>query len=137
MKRGKACVLMAVVLWIAPAGARADTRPEYMRRLALLLDWSHRGVGWVESNIEDRALGRAAQAIAERYVEVAGRMLPPAELRALHPHVILIVENAERACHFASVANMRDFNHHVRILREEERILLEFLRTSHIELPRM
>jgi hypothetical protein len=103
--------------------ARAESRREYVRRAAIVLGAVVHIESWVERNKDDLGLCSIAQAVAERSVELANHLTPPPELRGLHPHLLMTIEHAERAYFFASSGDEREFQHHLRLAREERRIL--------------
>ncbi len=112
----------------------AESRREYVRRAALVLGSVVHIETWVERNKDDLGLCSIAQAVAERSAELAGRLTPPPELRGIHPHLLMAIENAERAYFFASSGDARQFRHHLRVAREERRILLQLAAQEGIDL---
>lgn len=117
--------------------ARAETRREYVRRAALVLGAMIHIESWVERNKDDLGLCSIAQAVAERSAELANRLTPPPELRGLHPHLLMTIEHVERAYFFASSGDEREFQHHLRLARDERRILMQMAQAEGVDLAPM
>ncbi len=125
-------ITMAVLgaLWLPAQTCHAETRREYVNRYVLLIDWISRAESWVTGHFEDAGLARMAHSIAERHVELTQRITPPAEFLAIHPHLLLVLENAERMFGTAASGNrvsFRRYRHHV---HEEMRIISEILQAE-------
>ncbi len=120
-----------------PAAAHAENRREYVNKYVLLIDWVNRSEIWVRTHLEDTSLCRMAHAIAERHVELARRMTPPPEFVAIHPHLLLVVENTERMYAFAAAGNRAAFRRHYRIVQEELRLISELLQAEGHFMPEL
>lgn len=120
---------------LAPATARAETRREYVNRYVLLVDWVNRSEIWVTQHLEDPGLCRVAHAIALEHVELARRMTPPPEFVAIHPHLLLIMENTERMFDSASSGNRPAYHRYRRAIREEQQLISELLQAVGIFMP--
>lgn len=134
-----ACVPVLLVIigtsLALPATAAAESRREYVNKYVLLIDWVNRAELWVRSHSEDAGLCRMSHAIAERHVELARRMTPPAEFVAIHPHFLLVMENAERMFAHAAAGNRSAFRRHYRIVQEEQRMIAELLEVEGLYMP--
>jgi len=73
--------------------------------------------------------------VAQRQVELSTLWTPPEEFKALHPHFIIMLENAERAFFFAGKGAMSGYRKHHRILRNELRLVDALLDKHKIRLP--
>ena len=127
--------LLVGMLLVAPEESQADTRREYVNKFVLLVDWVSRAELWVASHFEDPSLCRTAHSIAERHVEEARRMTPPPEFVSIHPHMLMVMENAERMFGYAAAGNRAAFRRHRRIVHEEQRIITERLQTNGNYMP--
>ena len=121
------------------AGSVDDAQPaarrEYLQRLVLLLDGVRRTLRWVELHPGNEGLARFAAPLAQQLVLMTGHMTPPPELRLLHPHLLLITENTERALTSLAGGDPRAYRAHLRTVREEQRTLQSVLHHLQIELP--
>jgi len=122
--------LSAASVLVCPSTAHAETRREYVNRYVLLTDWVVRSDLWVSSHLEDHGLCRVAHSISERHVELARRMTPPPEFVAIHPHLLLIMENAERMFDSAATGDRAAFHRHRRVVHEEQRLIAELLQAD-------
>jgi len=142
---GRARLTMACALGVAlfvasaaPSPVHADARRrEYLARLDLVLDGLVRTMHWVERYRGTSSAVRFAHPLVERYVEMAGRMTPSPDLVALHPHLILIAENVERAVAAAENDDMSMYRQRVRTVRLEMRTLETILAQLEVRLPSM
>lgn len=123
-------VVGASTFMLAPECAHAETRQEYVNRYVLLTDWINRSEIWVARRLQDPGLCRVAHSIAERHVELARRMTPPPEFVSIHPHLLIVMENAERMFDYAASGDRSAFHRHRRIVHEEQRIIAELLQAE-------
>lgn len=148
------CALLGVLLWSAPcagptgvglflggslprARAQSETKRDrnYLAELALLLEGARRLIAFCEGNLDDRELAKFAQPLAERYVEMANHMLPSAKLVVAHPHLLLVVENLERAIDAAAAADGAMYQKRMRIARDELANLEAVIKQLKLRLP--
>lgn len=116
-------LLLATLGALAPAAARAETDVDYGLKLTLLLDWLRRSLTWAEMNRRSPALCEMGHRIAEQHVEITSRMIPPAPWRLVHPHLVLVAENTERAFDACSRGEIARFRESVAQARSELRTL--------------
>jgi hypothetical protein len=127
----------------SPAHVAAQAAPppqsvahrEYLQRLVLVLDGIRRTLRWVEMHPGNEPLARFSLPLAQQYVTMIGHMTPPVELRLLHPHLLLVAENAERAIAAQGAGEANRYHAHVRTVREELRTLQSVLHHLEVELP--
>lgn len=131
-----AWVLLAAC-WVGPRWAGAETQAEYLAQYVLMTDWVTRAVGYVPRHAEDRALAGVAQAVAETLVKQAEQLTPPRELRDLHPHFLMVLENAERAFHFLAEGQAERAERHLAVVRDESRLIRNLQQEMGIEIPAM
>jgi hypothetical protein len=128
-----ACLIAGLAM--APASARAETRREYVNRYVLLVDWVNRSEIWVTQHLEDPGLCRLAHTIALEHVEIARRMTPPPEFVAIHPHLLLIMENTERMFDSAAAGNRPAYHRYRRVIHDEQQLISELLQAEGILMP--
>lgn len=135
-------LFLTVLLWLGGLGradAQADNRRDrvYLAELALTLEGARRVMLWVETHPGDPDFARFAYPLAERYVEMAGHLTPSTRLVAAHPHLLLVVENVERAVEAASLGELNVFRQRARTVREELSILDNVLKQLKFKLPEL
>jgi hypothetical protein len=69
----------------------------YLFRAAILIDEAEREADLMRRRLHDRELGELLHAVALERVRAAGRMRVPEEVAKAHPHLLLVLENCERA----------------------------------------
>ncbi len=121
------------------AHAEVDVRRDrvYVAELAMVLEGARRLLLWTETYVGESEFARFSHPMAERYVELAGRMVPPKRLVIAHPHLLLIVENVERALDAAATGDLPSFRQRARIVREELVTLESVLRQLKVRLPEL
>jgi hypothetical protein len=93
----------------------------YLDRAALMLDESRREGDWLQPRTFDKELVSVIKSLAEARVRAGRRMDVPAAVIKAHPHLLLVLENFERAADAASEGNFRKFMEHLTIARDEDR----------------
>lgn len=102
------------------SAAELTTRERsYMSELSLVIDGARRLASFCEQHAEEKDLARWARPLAERYVELANHMLPSAKLAVAHPHLLLVVENLDRALDSAAAGDAATYQKRLRIARDE------------------
>jgi hypothetical protein len=109
----------------------------YLAELAMLLEGARRLLLWTETYIGDPEFARFAHPMAEGYVEMAGRLVPPEKLLNAHPHLLMVVENVERALDAAATGDTPAFRQRARIVREELLTLESVLKQLKLRLPEL
>jgi hypothetical protein len=138
-RRAMACALVLAVAAgsLAPAPAAATEQAKYLSQFVLMMDWVNRAIVYVPRHEDDTDLADVAHAVAEQLVEKAQRLTPPDALRDLHPHFMLVLENAERAFHFLAEGDTEKADRHLALVRDEVRILRQIQRDIGIEIPEL
>jgi hypothetical protein len=134
-------LLLALVLTAFTPTVQAENNARrgrlYITELAIILESARRALLWVETYAGDAELAGFAYPLTEQYVVVASRMTPPARLTAVHPHLVIIVENVERALDAAAEGDMVAFRQRARIVREELVTLDAVLKHLKVRLPEL
>jgi len=126
-------VMMCLVT--PPRNAGAELRCEYANRFVYVMDWVVKSNNYLREHITDRKLAKYMNEIALRHVEMCRLWTPPEEFRDLHPHFIIMLENAERAFYYAGTGVLSGYRKHHRILRNELRLVDALLDRNRITLP--
>jgi hypothetical protein len=91
----------------------------YMSELSLVIEGARRLTAFCEQHAAEKELARWARPLAERYVELANHMLPSVKLAVAHPHLLLVVENLDRALDSAAAGDAATYQKRLRIARDE------------------
>ncbi len=135
--RGAAMVFALLAVWWGAPDARATPQANYLSQFVLMMDWVNRAVVYVPRHADDLDLADVAHAVAEAFVEKSQRLTPPEELRDLHPHFLLVLENAERAFYYLSQGDSEKADRHLALVRDESRIMRQIQREIGIEIPEL
>jgi hypothetical protein len=119
---------------LASGEARAESKQEYQNRIRLMLDFAVRTNEYVRQHLGDRGLSAYSHAMAERNAIEAERMTPPGKYAVIHPHVLLVLENIERALFFSARGDMARYRHHQKVVRKELHILEAMAERERLEL---
>lgn len=128
---------VAVVAMIAFAALPSAWAGSYLDRAALLLDQARKEGDMLQPRTHDKELVELIKSLAEVRVKVAGKMEVPAAIAKAHPHLLLVLENSERAVYAASMGNFRKFMDHLNAARDEERIFRAIVAELGYALPEL
>ena len=110
-----ACLSTAALCVAAPAHAGS-----YLDRAALLLDQSRKEGDMLQPRTYDKELATMIGALAAARNKAARGMEVPAAIAKAHPHLLLVLENWERAVDAALAGNFKRFMEHLIICRNED-----------------
>ncbi|MBI5488994.1 MAG: hypothetical protein HY905_16790 [Deltaproteobacteria bacterium] len=130
-------VVVAVLLVAVAPSARGTEEPEYLSQFVLMMDWVNRAIVYVPRHTGDRNLAEVAHAVAEVLVTKSERLTPPERLSDLHPHFVLVLENAERAFAYLAEGESDKAERHLALVRDEMRIMRQVQRDIGIEIPEL
>ncbi|MBI5501805.1 MAG: hypothetical protein HY907_16300 [Deltaproteobacteria bacterium] len=136
--RGFAGAVVVAGLVLAGAGRAGGTEePEYLSQFVLMMDWVNRAIVYVPRHSGDTNLAEVAHAVAEVLVAKSERLTPPERLSDLHPHFVLVLENAERAFAYLAEGESDKAERHLALVRDEMRIMRQVQREIGIEIPEL
>ena len=92
----------------------------YLDRAALMLDEAHREGDVLLPRTFDKELILVLKFATEARAKVGRQMEVPASVAKAHPHLLLVLENYERAVDYASEGNFKKFVEHLNAARDEE-----------------
>lgn len=118
MKRMLAILVLAASALLVALPAWAGS---YLDRASLLLEEARREGDLLQPRTNDRELVLVIQALAEARVKAARKMECPAAVTKAHPHLLLVLENSERAAEAAVQGNFKKFMEHLTAARNEDR----------------
>lgn len=107
----------------------------YLNRAALLLTQAADDADYLRIRVTDRELASVIHKLAVARVEAAGSMDVPKEVALAHPHLLLVLENYERASDAASEGQTQRFVIYQQRARDEERTLRGVLKQLGWALP--
>ncbi len=120
-----ACMLVAASAWAGP----------YLDRAGLLVGEMRRANEFLQAHAGDKELAALVREGAEARVRAARKMSVPKEVVPMHPHLLLALENAERAAAAAQEGTFERYGHHLRLSRDEESAFRSMLAQQKFELP--
>ena len=108
-----------------------------MDRVALLISQGDRETNYLRARLSDRELAHVVHKMAVARLDAASTMQIPKEVQQAHPHVLLVLENYERAANFASEGDTARFFVYLKKARDEERIMLDVFKELGWPLPKV
>lgn len=118
-------VLTACALMLLTTAAFAGS---YLDRSQLVVEQASRESHYLQYRLSDHELARLIHRMATARVEAARTMQVPKEVRQAHPHLLLMLENYERAADAAEEGEAQRFIVYQRRARDEEQIFRGVLR---------
>jgi hypothetical protein len=123
-------VLLASLSSAFPAHAGS-----YLNRSAFLVSGARREADTLRQRFGDKELARLAYRLAQARLQSAGTMMVPKEVVQAHPHLLLTLENYERAADAAVNGEGERFMIYCQRAQDEERTFRAVLRQLGWELP--
>ncbi len=118
-------LLRRLFVLVAFAFALVIARParagSYLDRAALMLDEARREGDMLQPRTNDKEMILVVKTLAEARARVGRKMEVPAAVAKAHPHMLLVLENCERAADAAAEGNFKKFMEHLTIARDEDR----------------
>jgi len=129
-------VLLALASGLSVLGLpRAAWAGSYLNRAALLVNQAGADADYLRVRVTDRELARVIHKLAVARLEAAGAMEVPKEVAIAHPHLLLVLENYERAADSAREGQTQRFVIYQLRARDEERTLRGVLKQLGWSLP--
>lgn len=117
-------VLLAFAMSIS-ANARAGS---YLDRAGLLVRQGRNEADYLENRVGNRELAEVVHRMALARLSAAREMAVPKEVTQAHPHILLMLENCERAADAAEIGETDRFVIYQRRARDEEQIFRSIMR---------
>ncbi len=127
-------VVTALVVIGLPLPAFAGS---YLDRAAILLDEARKEGDLLQPRTQDKEMILVIKALSEVRARVARKMEIPAAVGKAHPHLLLVLENYERAAESASEGNFGKFMEHLTTARDEEKIFRAVLSELGYAMPEL
>lgn len=124
--------LLAGALLIVPHAAWAGT---YLNSASLLLAQAGTEGDYLRARINDKELAELIHKLADARLGAAKTMLVPKEVVQAHPHLLLVLENYERAADAATRGEAEKFLVYQQRARDEDRTFRGVLKQFGYALP--
>ena len=132
LRRFVAALLVALAsLGLAPIAWGGS----YLDRAALMLDEARREGDMLQPRTNDKEMVLVVKALAEARAKVGRKMEVPAAVVRAAPHLLLVLENYDRAAEAADEGNFKKFMEHLTTARDEEKIFRSLLGELGYTLP--
>ncbi len=115
--------------------ARVAWAGSYLNRAALLVTQAGNDADYLRARVTDRELARVIHKLAVAHIDAASAMEVPKEVAQAHPHLLLVLENYERAADAAREGQTQRFVIYQQRARDEERTLRGVLKQLGWALP--
>jgi hypothetical protein len=107
----------------------------YLNRASLLLAQASSEADYLRARVSDRELAELVHKLAVARLGAASAMLVPKEVVQAHPHLLLVLENYERAADAAAQGEAARFLTYQQRARDEDRTLRGILKQLGYFLP--
>lgn len=135
MKRRRFLALASGAIGLFSAGiALAGS---YLDRAALMLDEGKREADVVRSRTGDKEMILVVKAQTEARVKVARKMTVPSQVVDAHPHLLLVLENYDRALDALIANNLTKFAECLATAAAEESTFKTQLKAAGYSLPKL
>ena len=129
-RRRRFMALIAALLFTGSAWAGT-----YLNSAALLLGQASHEGDYLRARINDKELAQLIHQLANARLEAAKSLLVPDKVVQAHPHLLLVLENYERAADAATRAEMERFLVYQQRARDEDRTFRGVLKQFGYALP--
>jgi ribonuclease D len=124
----------AAVITLATRGALAGS---YLDRAALMLEGGKKELEMVKTRTNDKELLLVVKALMEARLKVARKMNVPAKVVDAHPHLMLVLENQDRAVDALIAGNTKKYAECVISATDEEKTFKNLLKAAGYSLPKV
>ena len=116
------------------SSALGQSKKNYLNRARLMLDFAVRTNEYVRQRLMDKELASFAHTMVEKNVLEAEKITPPSSLSLLHPHLLHVLENTERALSYAKKEDFAKYRKQLRTLKKELQLLEAIAERERIDL---
>jgi hypothetical protein len=132
--RRSALFAILMVLLLATSAAWAGT---YLNSAALLLAQANSEGDYLRAHINDKDLAELIHNLADARLQAAKNIIVPKEVIQAHPHLLLVLENYERAADAATRGESEKFLVYQQHARDEDRTFRGVLKQFGYALPEL
>ena len=133
---GRRCFLAGTLVLAAALVGKSAWAGTYLDRSTLLVAQATRDADFLRGRLADRELARVVHELAVARLKAASTMQVPAEVAQAHPHLLLLLENYERAADAAVEGEGGRFFAYVQRAREETEVFRAVLHQLGWALPK-
>lgn len=127
---------LLLLVGLAPLALAFDAwGGSYLNRAAMLVGQARRESEYLRGRVNDKDLASLVHSVAAARLNAASRMNVPKEVVQAHPHLLLTLENHERAAHAATEGHAQRFLIYHQRARDEEQVLRAILKQLGWSLP--
>ena len=109
----------------------------YLNRAALLVAEASREANYLRARLYDKELARLVHELSIGRLKAARAMSVPKEVKEANPHLLLMLERYERACHAAVERNAQRFIKRLGEARDETQVFRSILEQLGWPLPKI
>lgn len=107
----------------------------YLDRASLLVNETRREMQFLQGHTHDQDSAKLVHSLTTDRVKAVNHMTVPEEVIQAHPHLLLMLENAERAANALVQKQAKSFGHFLRLVRDEEGLFISILKQLGWRLP--
>lgn len=122
---------------LAAAMTPAAFAGSYLDRAALLLDGGKKDIETIKTRTSDKETLLVVKALTEARLKVARKMNVPDKVTAAHPHLMLVLENQDRAVDALMASNMKKYAECIANAAAEEKTFRNMIKTLGYTLPKV
>jgi len=108
----------------------------YLDRAALLIGEANHAGHLLRTHLGDKEFSHVVHDMSQARLDAASHMQVPKEVALAHPHLLMVLENYERAAEAAEHGEAQRFLLHLQKATEEERILRSVIEQLGWALPK-
>jgi hypothetical protein len=109
----------------------------YLDRAALLINEASHACNTLRTRLSDKELSHVVHEISKARLDAATHMQVPKEITLAHPHLLMVLENYERASDAAEHGETQRFIVYLQKATEEERIMKAIVEQLGWALPKI
>lgn len=129
--------LLGAVAAVSFAHASPAWAGSYLNRAALLIWECDLELDALRKRLYDPDFARLVHALTRARVGAARDMMVPSEVVQAHPHLMLMLENAERAAGNAVERKQKDFLKFLALARDEQQLFRGIIKQLGWEVPEL
>ena len=122
---------------VVALAARGGVAGSYLDRAALMLDEGKKEIEMVKTRTGDKELLLVVKTMTEARLKVARKMNVPAKVVDAHPHLMLVLENFDRALDSLVSSNLKKYAECLINAADEEKTFKNLLKEAGYALPKV